>query len=141
MYAGVLLSLIAVLVNALSHGPITRALRNANAGRSPGDRLSAADLHRAASLTYSIFLTLSIVATFVWLVMAVANSRGVGWARIASTVLAVLNLLLTVGMATRGTAATAIAQLLTLLAGAGAVWLLWQPASTTFFERCANRRP
>ncbi|GHB68962.1 hypothetical protein [Flexivirga endophytica] len=140
MYAGVVLALIGVLVNALSRGSIARALERTNDGRSPGDRLSADDLQHAADLTYTAFLAMSIAATVVWLVMAVANSRGLGWARIVSTVLVVLNLLLTIGMATRGTAATAIAEVPTLLVGAAAVWLLWQPASTTFFERCAGLR-
>lgn len=140
MYAGVLLSLVGVLVNALSRGAITRALENANAERSPGDRLSSSDLQHAAGLTYTAFLTMSILATFVWLVMAIANSRGLSWARIVSTVLVVMNLLLTIGMATRGTAAAAIAEVPTVLVGAGAVWLLWQPASTTFFDRCSARK-
>lgn len=140
MYAGVLLSLIGVLVNALSRSAISRALQSANADRSPGDRLSAADLRDAADLTYTAFLTMSIVATVCWLIMAVANSRGLGWARIVSTVLVVMNLLLTFGMATRGTAAAAIAEVPTLLVGAAAAWLLWQPASSTFFERCATAR-
>lgn len=140
MYAGVLLSLIGVLVNALSHGAITRALEHTNESRSPGDRLSASDLEQAADLTYDGFLLMSVVATVVWLVMAVANSRGLGWARIVSTVLVVMNLLLTIGMATRGTTAATIAEIPTLLVGAAAAWLLWQPPSTTFFERCAQLR-
>jgi len=110
MYAGVLLALIGVLVNAFSRGAITRALERTNEGRSVGDRLSTGDLQHAADLTYTSFLTLSVVATVGWLVMAVANSRGLGWARIVSTVLVVMNLLLTIGMTTRGTTATAVAR-------------------------------
>lgn len=140
MYAGVVLSLIGVLVNALSRGAITHALEQTNESRSPGDRLSTGDLKHAADLTYDTFLAMSIVATAVWLVMAIANSRGLGWARIVATVLVVMNLLLTIGMATRGTTAATIAEVPTLLVGAAAAWLLWQPPSTTFFERCAALR-
>jgi|SRR5579875_477548 len=140
MYAGVLLALIGVLVNALSHDQITRTLERANASRSPGDRLSAADLRHAAGLTYTAFVVMSVAAVVVWLVMAVTNARGQGWARIVATVLAVMNLLLTIGMATRGTPAAAIAEAPTVLVGTAVVWLLWHPASTRFFEQCAMLR-
>ncbi|HWC21438.1 MAG TPA: hypothetical protein VG502_03975 [Flexivirga sp.] len=140
MYAGLVLALIGVLVNALSHGAITHALEHTNESRSPGDRLTATDLKHAADLTYDGFLAMSIAAAVVWLVMAIANSRGLGWARIVATVLVVMNLLLVIGMATRGTTAATIAEIPTLLVGAAAAWLLWQPPSTTFFERCAALR-
>lgn len=140
MYAGMVLALIGILVNAFSRGAITRALEHTNTSRSPGDRLSAADLKQAADLTYDGFLIMSIVAAVVWLVMAIANSRGLGWARILATVLVVMNVLLTIGMATRGTTAATLAEVPTLLIGAGAAWLLWQPPSSTFFERCATLR-
>lgn len=140
MYAGVLLAIIGVVVNALSRGQISNALEHANASRSPSDRLSTSQLHRAADLTYTAFLTMSVLAAFLWLGMAVTNSAGHGWARIVATVLAVMNLLLTIGMLTRGTAAAAIAELPTVLIGAGVVWLLWQPASNGFFEQAAARR-
>lgn len=140
MYAGVVLALAGVLVNALSRGAITRALEHTNASRPAGDRLSAGELKHAADLTYDGFLTMSILATVVWLVMAITNSRGIGWARIVATVLVVMNLLLTIGMATRGTTAAAVAEVPTLLVGAAAAWFLWQPTSSTFFDRCASRR-
>lgn len=140
MYAGVVLGLAGVLVNALSRGAITRALEHTNASRPAGDRLSAGELKHAADLTYDGFLTMSILATVVWLVMAITNSRGISWARIVATVLVVMNLLLTIGMATRGTTAAAVAEVPTLLVGAAAAWFLWQPASSTFFERCAILR-
>jgi hypothetical protein len=140
MYAGLVFALIGVLVNALSRDAITRALQHTNDSRSPGDRLSAGDLKEAADLTYDGFLAMSILAAVVWLVMAIANSRGLGWARIVATVLVVMNLLLTIGMATRGTTAATIAEVPTLLIGAAAAWLLWQPPSTTFFERCSVLR-
>jgi hypothetical protein len=140
MYAGALLALIGVFVNALSRDEITRTLRHTNAARSPGDRLTGQELRQAADITYTAFLVMSVVAVVVWLIMAVAGSRGQGWARIVATVLAVMNLLLTIGMATRGTAAAAIAEAPTVLVGAAAVWLLWQPASTRFFEQCATLR-
>lgn len=140
MYAGVLLALVGVLVNALSRDAITTSLEDANASRSPADRLTPDELQHAAGLTYTAFLVMSALAVVVWLVMAVTNSRGRGWARIVATVLAVLNLLLTIGMVTRGTAAGAIAEAPTVLVGAAVVWLLWQPASTTFFDRVARLR-
>jgi hypothetical protein len=140
MYVGALLAVIGVLVNVLTRSEITDSLKHANASRSVGDRLSPSDLQHAANLTYVAFLTMSALAVLLWLLMAVTNSRGRGWARIVATVLAVMNLLLTIGMATRGTAAASIAEAPTVLVGAAAVILLWQPPSTTFFDRCAALR-
>lgn len=140
MYVGVLLALIGVLVNALSRDAITSTLEHTNASRAPADRLTTHELHHAAGLTYTAFIVMSSIAVVTWLVMAVTNSRGQGWARIVATVLAVMNLLLTIGMATRGTAAGAIAEVPTVAVGAAVVWLLWQPPSTTFFDRCATLR-
>lgn len=140
MYVGVLLALIGVLVNALSKPAIVSALERTNASRSPGDRLSGDQLQQAAGVTYTGFLVMSAVAVALWLVMAVTNSRGQGWARIVATVLAVMNLLLTIGMTTRGTPAAAIAEAPTVLVGAAVIWLLWQPASSTFFEQSARLR-
>lgn len=140
MYVGVLLALIGVLINALSRDAITSTLEHTNASRAPADRLTTHELHHAAGLTYTAFIVMSSIAVVTWLVMAVTNSRGQGWARIVATVLAVMNLLLTIGMATRGTAAGAIAEAPTVVVGAAVVWLLWQPPSTTFFDRCATLR-
>lgn len=153
MYAGLLVAIIGVAVNALSRQAILTSLEHTNASRPAAERLSASSLHDAADLTYQAFLVMSILAAAVWALMAVANSRGHSWARIVATVLAVLNVLLTIGMATRGTAAATIAEVPTVLVGAAAVWLLWQPPSSRFFEqsdalrsasreqRAANRQP
>lgn len=153
MYAGLLFALIGVAVNALSRHAILTSLERTNASRQAQERLSAGSLHDAADLTYQAFLVMSILAAVVWVVMAVANSRGRSWARIVATVLAVLNVLLTIGMATKGTAAAAIAEVPTVLVGAAAAWLLWQRPSSRFFEQsdalrsarrerqAANRQP
>ncbi|RNI21052.1 hypothetical protein EFY87_12235 [Flexivirga caeni] len=140
MYAGLLLALIGVLVNARSKPAIVRALKHTNARRSPGDRLSGANLQHAANLTYAAFVVMSVLAVLCWLLMAVTVSRGQSWARLVATVLAGMNLLLTIGMATRGTAAAAIAEAPTVLVGAAVVWLLWQPPSNRFFDDAAALR-
>jgi hypothetical protein len=107
----------------------------------------------------NVLLTLAIVlglaGAVLWLWMARANGKGRHWARIVSTVLfglATLELirqypgdqlghLVLVGQAQpvihNGSGVTVLALIvpaLTWLAGLAAVWLLWRPASSAFFN-------
>jgi hypothetical protein len=80
-------------------------------------------------ITVGIAGGLALIALWLW--MAWANSRGLNWARILSTVL--------VGLATlhlfgnKGVAQV-LYSLLTWAVGLAAVWLLWRPTSRAFFK-------
>jgi len=73
--------------------------------------------------------------------MARANGRGRNWARILSTVLfglATLDLPAVLGAPIHfqvGVTEPGLVFVLTWLVGLAAVWLLWRPASSAFFQR------
>ncbi|NNG39175.1 hypothetical protein HJ588_07795 [Flexivirga sp. ID2601S] len=134
MYAAAALAVVGIAVTAGSRGAIRDSLRESNASRPAGDRLDAAEVRRAADLAGNGFLTMAIVAAVLWLVMALLLRSGRPWTRIVATVLAVLNVLLAIGMVTRGVAAMAAVQSLTAVVGLLVVALLWQRRSTRFFD-------
>lgn len=80
----------------------------------------------------TVGVLIALIMTALWLWMARASSRGRSWARIISALL--------VGMATLqlfgtiGDVQLAFA-LVTWAVGLAAVWLLWRPASSAFFEQ------
>jgi hypothetical protein len=110
-------------------------------GKVLGHRLTATPL--AITLVTVIF---GLVPIALWLWMARTTSQGRNWARILSTVLfglATLQLLSTLGVIGSSGVPPVFFALLTWLSGLGAVWLLWRPASSTFFDsaRAARSRP
>ena len=109
-------------------------------GQFLGHSLAA---HKPLVITVWIVFGLAVIALWLW--MARANGQGQNWARILSTVLLALATLQLRGAFTQpvshaGSGATVLYYGATALfaaawlAGAAAVWLLWRPASSTFFK-------
>jgi len=101
-------------------------------------------------LTPTLTITLGAVAGLaligLWLWMARATSQGKNWARILSTVLfalATLELLSALEGIGKDGVVQALFAGLTWLSGLAAVWMLWRPASSAFFEsaKAARSRP
>jgi hypothetical protein len=100
---------------------------------------------QARPFVITAWIAFGLVAIALWLWLARANGQGRNWARILSTVLFGLATLQLPGAFTQpvshaGSGATALYYGTTALfaaawlAGAAAVWLLWRPASSTFFK-------
>jgi hypothetical protein len=114
-----------------------------------GYRFTAAQVSQFNTLAITVAIVFTLVPVALWLWMARANGQGKNWARILSTVLfglatlsltsvfpqPVINLSFvpTVHLSFVPVLGTAI-PVLTWLAGAAVVWLLWRPASTAFFK-------
>jgi hypothetical protein len=78
-------------------------------------------------------VVLGVIAVGLWILMALMNDRGKSWARMTATILAVLNLFLTVmqGLSILG--------LVTIVVGIVAAVLLWVPASRPWFDSARRR--
>jgi hypothetical protein len=94
-----------------------------------------------------LIITLVILAGLaligLWLRMARATTQGRNWARILSTVLfglATLELLSSLEAIGKNGVAQVFFAGLTWLSGLGAVWMLWRPASSAFFESAKQMR-
>ena len=139
MYAGAAVSAVyLIIVVAVVIGDIKAAAHV----RWGGHVLTAAQLSDWRPLIIAVVLVGGLAGIAVWLWMAWATGRGRNWARILSTVLfglATLQLISggwrPVSHAGLGVTVLGLADgVLTWLAGAAAVWLLWRPASSAFFK-------
>jgi hypothetical protein len=109
-----------------------------------GHRFTAAQVSHLGLSTFVIteLIVSSLVPIALWLWMARANGQGRNWARRLSVVLfAVATLDLTGAFGTPGMQVEFVPMLfgptlpvLTWLVGLAAVWLLWRPASSAFFQ-------
>ena len=134
MYAGAAVSVAGLIIGlALIIVDIDVAAR----GQFLGHSLAA-----QKPLVITVWMVFGLVVIALWLWMARANGQGRNWARILSTVLfglATLQLISggwrPVSHAGLGVTVLGLADgVLTWLAGAAAVWLLWRPASSAFFK-------
>jgi hypothetical protein len=137
MYAGAAVSAVELIIGlALIIVDIKAAAR----GRFLGHSLAA-----QKPLIITVWIVFSLVVIALWLWMARANGQRRNWARILSTVLFGLATLQLRGDFTQpvshaGFGATVLYYGGTVLfvaawlVGAAAVWLLWRPASSTFFK-------
>ena len=74
-----------------------------------------------------------LIGVGLWVWMAVMNKAGKSWARIVATVLFLLNtLVLLLGVARGGAAASFLVSILTWLIGLGAIILLWRKDSSEY---------
>ena len=138
MYAGAAVSAAALVIGlALIVIDINAAAR----GQFLGHSLTAPQM-RPLIITVWIVFGLAGIALWVW--MARASGQGRNWARILSTVLFGLATLQVLHPQPQGSpagfAATVLYYGVTVLfltawlPGAAAVWLLWRPASSSFFK-------
>jgi len=121
MYAGAAVTALSLIMATISLASIGR--------RAATLRVAGRNQPFPVALTVGIGLGLVMIALWLW--MARASSEGRHWARIVSTVLFGLATLYLVG--SRGVAQVVFAVVVWLV-GLGAVWLLWRPTSSVFFQ-------
>jgi hypothetical protein len=129
MYGGAISSAALLIVSLPFAGDVK--------GNVLGHRLTPTPL----IITLVILAGLALIGLWLW--MARATTQGRNWARIVSTVLfglATLELLSAVETIGKNGVAQALIAALTWLSGLGAVWMLWRPASSAFFESAKQMR-
>jgi hypothetical protein len=139
MYAGAVVSA-AGLITGLAL--IIAGIQVAARGELLGHSLTAP---QTRPLVITVWIVFGLAVIILWLWMVRANGQGQNWARILSTALSGLATLQLHGAFTQpashaGSGVTVLyyASIVLFTAawldGAAAVWLLWRPASTTFFK-------
>ncbi|HTT50218.1 MAG TPA: hypothetical protein VMH35_02290 [Streptosporangiaceae bacterium] len=151
MYAGAAISTVALILwLAIGIGDVSAAAR----GRWLGHSLTGDLLSQLQPLIITMLMVAGLVMIALWLWMARANGQGRDWARILSTALFGLAALQLISIWSQpvahvGSGGTVpgwivsmltwrIVPALTCLTGLAAVWLLWRPASSAFFEPHGN---
>lgn len=129
MYAGAALSAIELIVSVATVGTEKSALHKAY------PKLTASQLHADTVSSTILLVIVQLIAIGLWLLIARTTLAGRSWARIAGTVLFVLNSL---NAAEYFVHPTSLAELVLIapvwLAGAGATALLWAPDSARYFR-------
>lgn len=131
MWVGAALALLSVLLLPLQ----TAALREQLADQpAPG-----IDTDALVTTAITFAVVIGLISAGLWALMAVKNRKGKTWARITATVLAGLNILVTLATLTGagGTSTTTLNLLLSVvslvLAGV-IVYLLWQRPASEWFD-------
>ncbi|MGJ9422410.1 hypothetical protein [Aeromicrobium sp. CF3.5] len=98
--------------------------------------VTQAEIDTAVAVGISFVLFIGVVSVVLWLWMAWKNAQGRSWARAVASVLGGFNVVFTffgfVGGQYMGL--VLVLQTATLAIAIGALFLLWRPASTTFYE-------
>lgn len=130
MYAGAAAQLAALVVDLVD----TNALRAGVKKRFPHD--TALQLHHAEDARVAFLVLVALVAAGLWVWMARANGRGLGWARTVSTVLFGLGTLeFLIEGATVYTAGTLIVDGTIWLIGLIVIVLLFRKESRPFYRQ------
>jgi len=136
MYVGAAVSTVSLVISLASIGGTKDAIRKARPS------LTATQVNQLNTFIIALALVSGVVGVALWLWMARANGQGKNWARILSTVLFGLATLDLFGVLSQPkTALGFIFPVLTWLAGAGAVFLLWRKESTDFYRPAGRYDP
>jgi hypothetical protein len=153
MYAGAALSLVRVIVVIVTEGTTRSAMRIAlRTSARPGT--TASQINSVITTTLALAIIVGIFSIGVWIFIARASLRGLRWARIAGTVLFVLDTVLVLigppglGAGATGAAAARAMASIVWLAALGATAFLWRKGSSAYFRgepaparRAASARP
>jgi hypothetical protein len=136
MYAGAAISAVSLVISLATIGGTKDAIRKARPS------LTATQVNQLNTFIIALAVVSGVIGVALWLWMARANGQGKSWARILSTVLFGLATLDLFGVLSQPkTALGLIFPVLTWLAGAGAVFLLWRKDSTDFYRPAGRYDP
>ena len=138
MYAGAVLSALAVIITAVTIGSIKSTIM----ARHPDYTLP--QLHRAEAANVTVAVIGGLIAIGLWLWMAWANGRGRSWARVLSAVFFGINTLdLLLSLSLRHSTAEAhatgslIIGIVVWLVGLAVIVLLFNKQSSPFYKQQA----
>jgi hypothetical protein len=138
MYAGAVLSAVQFVLVLLTRGSLRSAI--VQAARQAHRHLTPSQIHAAEVFEIVFLVVIGIIAVGLWVWMARANAKGRSWARVVASVLFGLDtflVLLTVARPHVGIG-LGLGGLIWLV-GLGAIVLLWQCASTAYYQANSAR--
>lgn len=139
MLAGAAISTVYLVFALIVTASIKTDLTRWNATQAKSKQLTASQLNSLATYYVVSTILIGLIAIGLWLWMAKMNTRGRKWARIVASVLFALWSYYTyVSIGETHGAATLITStvivLVTWLIGLGALFLLWRPTSSAFYN-------
>jgi hypothetical protein len=129
MYAGAVLSAISMVVGLATTSGLRAAIQKA------GPKLSAAQVTTTLHVTEAFTVVFGLIGIGLWIWMAIANQKGLNWARITGTVFFGLETIgLILSLARHEPALSIVVAVVIWAVGLGAVIFLWQSASSAYFK-------
>jgi hypothetical protein len=129
MYAGAVISVVGIVIDALT----VNATKSAIEKKSP--HLSASQLNTDQHSLVTAFVIWGVIATALWILIAVKCRAGKSGARLTGTILFAIATIDLLGAAIAPEPGLVkIWSVVTWLAGLAAVILLWRSSSTDFFQ-------
>ena len=129
MYAGAVVNALSLIIFLATIGSLRSAVHRA------APTLTPSQLHSYEVFFVTVTVASGVIGIALWLWMARMNQAGKGWARITGTVFFVIyTLLLLLGVARAGAAASTLVSILTWLIGGGTVFLLWRRDANEYFN-------
>jgi hypothetical protein len=129
MYAGAVINALSLIISLATVGSLKSTLHKAAPSLTPSQ------LHSYEVFFVTITVVSGVIGIGLWVWMARANQAGKSWARITGTVFfGIYTLLLLLGIARAGAAASTLVSILTWLIGLGTVILLWRRESSAYFS-------
>lgn len=139
MYAGAILSAVQFVLGFLTIGSLRSAI--VQASKQAHRHLTPSQIHAAEVFGVTFAVIIAILGVALWIWMARANAKGRAWARVVASVLFGLNTLSVLLAFARPHVGIGVALSgLIWLVGLGAIVLLWQRASTAYYQASSGPR-
>lgn len=133
MYLGAALSLFGALTTLLMRDTIRDALQKASDDATTP--MTSSQIDTIVSISVASGVVGGLIGVALWLWMASVNGKGRKWARIVATVFFGISLLTTLGsLVQKQPPLNLVIGLVTLLVGAFALFLLYRPDSTEYYN-------
>ncbi|MGD0701116.1 MAG: hypothetical protein ABSA02_14655 [Trebonia sp.] len=136
MYMGAAASLIGIVIDLATVGPVRDKLVTLNNNSA---RLTSTQATDTEHVAIGALIVAGVIGVVLWIWMAQSNRSGKSWARIVATVLFGIDTISLIAdingaSALSGTAATRIYGIVIWLIGLAAIILLWQRTSSDYFR-------
>lgn len=136
MYMGAAASLIGIVIDLATVGPLREKLVTLN---NNGAKLTSTQVADSQHVAIGALIVAGVIGVVLWIWMAQSNQAGKSWARIVATVLFGIDTISLIAdingaSALSGTVATRIYGIAIWLIGLAAIVLLWQRTSSDYFR-------
>ena len=139
MYAGAVVSTLSLIVGLATVNRFRASIRTSLHKANP--KMTPAQVHNIETVFVVGSVAFQVISIALWIWMAVTNKAGRSWARIVASVLFGLNtLMLLLGVASTGVAASLLVSVLTWLIGLGAIIYLWRKDASAYINSQAGQQ-
>ena len=133
MRLGGIMSLVSVLLLFFTTGATRDAIEKSI--EETGKAVDQTTVDAAVAFTIGLGVFSGLIGVALWFWMAAMNGKGRSWARIVATIFFAIQVLTGVySLLTAGAILSKLVALIMLVIGAGAIWFMYRPESSQFYQ-------